>query len=274
MEDFFGAVACEGEDLGVAGQVGYFQSEGDAALLRALDVAGATEAHIGLGYGEAVGCGAHGLDAASGVVAEFVGGHEDAIALVGAAPHTASELVELAKAEAFGALDDHYRGVGDIDTHLDDRRGDHDLCLTGYELLHGGVFIGGFEFAVDHADVVFGETLLHVFVAGLEVFIVHALVLLDEGEDDVALSSFLEFGAHEGVEFVAVAVVVVFGENGFATWWHLVDDAHVEVAVDGHGEGAWDRCGCHDEDVWWACVFCPEHGALLNAEAVLLVDDA
>ncbi len=92
----------------VAGQVGYFESEGDAALLCALDVAGATHTHIGFGYGESVGCGAHGLDAPSGVVGEFVGGHEYAKALVGATADASTELVELAKAEAFGALDNHH----------------------------------------------------------------------------------------------------------------------------------------------------------------------
>ncbi len=122
--------------------------------------------------------------------------------------------------------------------------------------------------------MVFGEALFDVFVAGFEVFIVHALVFFDEREDDVALSSFFEFGADEGVEFVTVAIVVMLGEHGFAAWWHLVDNADVEVAVDCHGEGAWYGCGGHDEDVRRSCVFLPKHGSLLYAEAVLLVDDA
>ena len=63
------------------------------------------------------------------------------------------------------------------------------------------------------------------------------------------------------------------GAHGLATGGQLVDDGAVEVAVEGHSEGARDGGGCHHEDVGRDEGLLPEFGALLDTEAVLLVDD-
>ena len=53
----------------------------------------------------------------------------------------------------------------------------------------------------------------------------------------------------------------------------LVEDGRVEVAIDGHGRGARDGRGGHDEHVRIVVAgLFPQRGALLDAEAVLLVD--
>ncbi len=63
------------------------------------------------------------------------------------------------------------------------------------------------------------------------------------------------------------------GAHGVAARGQLVDDGAVEVAVEGHGEGARYGGGGHDEDVGRHGGFLPEFAALLDAEAVLFVDD-
>ena len=50
------------------------------------------------------------------------------------------------------APDDHHRGLGDIDAHLDHRRPDEDLDLAIPEARHLGVAVGGLHPAVDHPD--------------------------------------------------------------------------------------------------------------------------
>ena len=56
---------------------------------------------------------------------------------------------------------------------------------------------------------------------------------------------------------------------------HLVDDRDIQVAVQGHGQGARDRCRRHHQDVRRpaAGALRPQAGALVHAETVLLVDD-
>ena len=68
-------------------------------------------------------------------------------------------------------------------------------------------------------------------------------------------------------------MVVVLGDHGFAPRRQLVDDGDVEVAVDGHGQGAGYGRGGHHQHVRRPDVLGPELGPLRHAEAVLLVDD-
>ena len=63
------------------------------------------------------------------------------------------------------------------------------------------------------------------------------------------------------------------GAHGFTAWGQLVDDAYVEVAIERHGEGTGNGCGCHHQHVGRVRALAPELGTLGYAEAVLLIDD-
>jgi hypothetical protein len=109
--------------------------------------------------------------------------------------------------------------------------------------------------------------------AVLEVLKVSLFGLLDEWEDDVGLSSFLYLCTEEVEELGFTGVITVDGLNGLASRWKLIDDGEVEVTVEGHGEGSWDRCSGHDQDMRRGMVFSMEEGTLGDTEAVLFVDD-
>ena len=53
-----------------------------------------------------------------------------------AAADAPAQLVELRQSEALGVLDDHDRGVGDVDADLDDGGGDEHVDLAGAKLAH------------------------------------------------------------------------------------------------------------------------------------------
>ena len=65
----------------------------------------------------------------------------------------------------------------------------------------------------------------------------------------------------------------MLGVDGLAARGQLVDDAHVEVAVDGHGERTGDGGGRHHQHMGRVVALSPEAGALGHTETVLLVDD-
>lgn len=226
-----------------------------------------------LGYLESVGSIYHDLDAAARGGGEFVFGDKHAVALVGSSPYPAAQLVELAQPEAFCVFDNHDGGVGDIDPDFYHGGGNEYVGLMSGEALHLCIFVGRLHLAVDFADLVVGEGSGDFFKACLEVFQVHLFCLFDEGIDDVDLSAEAELTMDEVVDALAMGVEHVDGAYGLAAWGQLVDDADVEVAVEGHGEGARDGCGCHDQHVGGDGVFHPELGALGYSEAVLLVDD-
>ena len=62
------------------------------------------------------------------------------------------------------------------------------------------------------------------------------------------------------------------GLHGLAAWRKLIDDAHIEVAIERHRQCARYGRGGHHQHVRWNCRFCPKPGALGHAEAVLLID--
>ena len=54
-----------------------------------------------------------------------------------------------------------------------------------------------------------------------------------------------------------ITVEQMTGGYGFPAWWQFVDDAHVEVAIEGHGEGTWNRCGRHHQHMRGIGVLAP-----------------
>ena len=98
------------------------------------------------------------------------------------------------------------------------------------------------------------------------------LRLLDERADDERLVSLLHLSANELVRLVAAVRRHPARLHRLASRRHLVDDRHVEVAVDGEGERARDRRRRHDQHVRIASLL-PKRRPLHHAEAVLLVDD-
>ena len=100
----------------------------------------------------------------------------------------------------------------------------------------------------------------------------------DDGVDDVGLSALCDLLADEVPDFGGAGLGHAAGGDGPASGWELVDDAGVEVAVDGEGESAGDGRCCHDENIGFGrfavgAGFAHEFEALLHAEAVLFVDD-
>ena len=252
----------------------YAEVEG-AALLESLDVSGTPQPEVGFGNLESVGGAAHGADALLRGVAEIVLGHEDAVGLVATASYAAAQLVELREAKALGVLDDHYRGVGNVDADFYDGGSHHDMGNATFETVHLEGFLVGGEASVDHRGLVLRprEIALHHLEAVLQVLEVHLLAFFDERIDDVYLATGVDFFFEEGEDEWTVALVTVEGAHGVAARGQLVDDGAVKVAVEGHGQCARNGCGRHDEDVWWDQRLVPQLAALFDAESVLLVDD-
>ena len=115
-------------------------------------------------------------------------GHEDAISLQIAAADAAPQLVELGQAEAFGAVDEHDRRVGDVDADFDDARRDQELDIPFLEGLHDGFFLFAGHTAVDEAARALFEDAGPQFLIEVRRRLqIDAFRGLDEGTDDVAL---------------------------------------------------------------------------------------
>ena len=102
------------------------------------------------------------------------------------------------------------------------------------------------------------------------------LALPDQRAHDVRLAPVGDLGAHVGPHLgLQQPALGPAGHDRRPARRHLVEHAHVEIAVDGHRGGARDRRRRHHEHVGHGAVgrLRPQRRALLDAEAVLLVDD-
>src|SRR5687767_6542796 len=58
----------------------------------------------------------------------------------------------------------------------------------------------------------------------------------------------------------------------FSSGRQLIYHTYIKVTIDGHGQGARDGRGSHNQDMRWLFILSPESGALGDTEAMLLIN--
>ena len=107
------------------------------------------------------------------------------------------------------------------------------------------------------AEAEFRKGLLQRLITFLQILQVHLLTLLDEREDDVNLSAQLYLVTDALVETRQLVVELMKGSYGLSAWRQLVYYAYIQVSINGHGEGARDRGGCHYQHMRRIGTLCP-----------------
>ncbi len=244
---------------------------GQSGLPRAEEVAGPAQLEVDLGDLEAVIGSGHGGDPAFGVLRGRAG-EQDAVALPRAAAHPAAQLVELGEPEALGVLHEHDGGVGHVDADLDHGGRDQDMERALLELAHDALFLREAQPAVEEPHAALGkdltlEPLRHLRGRAQ----VRGLRLLHEGTDHVDLPARRHLVAEEGIDLLPGPLPPSLRPYGLAAGRQLVEHGNLEIAVEGEGERAGNRCGRHHENVG-ALGLAAKRRAMPDAEAVLLVD--
>ena len=163
--------------------------------------------------------------------------------------HPSPKLMELAEAEALRVLHHHQIGVGHVHTHLDHGGGHQNVCFPGGEGGHDGILLPGLHLAVDESHLQVGENLrlqlLGVFRHGLPL-VGQLVILADHGADDVHLPPGLHLLADKGVQPGVIGGGNGIGFNRLPSRWKLVDDGHIQIAVQNQGQRPGDGRGGHD----------------------------
>ena len=200
--------------------------------------------------------------------------HQQALAQGCTATDAAAQLVQLRQAEPLGVVDDHDAGVRHVDTDFDDRRRDQQLRDAVLERAHLRILLGRPQAAVYEAD-----TQLRQFLAQLPIRLLRSLrfeliVLLDQRADPVGLTAGAAGVADAREHLGAAFVRQRDGLHRCAARRQFVDDADIEIGVDGLRQRAWNRCRRHDElmrrDAGRPLV--AQRQPLTDTEAMLLVD--
>ena len=178
--------------------------------------------------------------------------------------------MKLRQAHALGVFDDHQGGVGHIYADFDNGSGNQYIQTTCGKLCHDFGFFGGLHAPVYQADVEFGQCrlkLLEGFGSGLQL---QGFAFFNQRADPVCLLPFAADVEDEAFDFSAADVVDKAGFNRGAPGWQFVDDGHVQIGEETHGERARDGCGGHHQLVDVA-PFVFEGEALGNAKTVLFI---
>jgi len=160
-----------------------------------------------------------------------------------------SDKDKKAEAEALRVLHHHQIGVGHIHAHLDHGGGHQNVCFPGGEGRHDGVLLLGLHLAVDEGHLQVREDLrlqlLGVFRHGLPL-VGQLVILADHGADDVHLTPGLHLLADKGVQPGVIGGGDGIGFNRLPSRWKLVDDGHIQIAVQNQGQRPGDGRGGHD----------------------------
>jgi len=247
---------------------------GEARLARAEQLALAPELEVLLGELEAVGRVDERLQPRLRVVGQFLSRARDqqAVRLLGAAPDAASQLVQLSQAEAVSLLDDHDRRVRDVDADFDHGRRHEHVELARLELGHQLTPLGRTKAAVQETDLVVAQLRSPQPPGlGLGRARLRGLGLLDQRADDVRLPAVVEVLPQAAVGLGGALGSDPRGDDRLARgrWFRNLRDR--QVAIERQRERARDRGRGQMQNVRRAAL--GERAALLDAEAVLLVDD-
>ena len=85
------------------------------------------------------------------------------------------------------------------------------------------------------ADLVFRERLANMQVTFFQVLDVHLLAFLNEGIDNIHLTSLLYLLPDKGIKGGTAVIELMNGLNRFASGRKLVDDRDIQIAIQGHG---------------------------------------
>ena len=187
--------------------------------------------------------------------------------------HASAKLMHLRQTEALGLLDQHHGRVGNVHADFDHRGRHQDLNFAALKFLHGGFFIVRRKLAVQQPD-------LQIRIHHARKMFVHLLRGLhglrfrffDHRIHHVGLPPRIDLLFEKAVDLLDASLLHMLGDDGLASGRHLIDDAHVQIAVDRERERARDGRRRHHQHVRMTALlhqFLP----LLHAEAMLLIDN-
>ena len=139
--------------------------------------------------------------------------------------------MQLRKPEAFGMLDHHDAGVGDVDAHFDDRGGDQDLDFVVGKIRHHLVFGSRRHRAMQQADL----GLLNGWLRNIrDVYRLHSAELEAIEDEDARYNRLVELNVQEQcINVIKTAVVQkAYGSKGFPTVHGWVYDLKNGYLVD------------------------------------------
>ena len=184
--------------------------------------------------------------------------------------------MQLGETHALRVFDHHQRRVRHVHADLDHGGRNQQLNPARLEREHGCVLLGRRHAAVDETHTHLGQRLRKGGGSLLRCLIAQLVRLVDERTHPVHLPAGAARRHDPRDDFVTPLFGYHDGFDGRAARRQLIDDRDVEIRVSGHRERARNRGRRHDELVRKTtvllCLFLQPQ-ALLNAEAVLLVDD-
>lgn len=186
------------------------------------------------------------------IIRSVFAGEEETIGRACATADATAKLMELGESETIGILNDHYGRIGNVDTHLDDGRGDEYFAFPVFEVSHHLLLVGGFHFSIEESDAEFGEDFCgEFFVFGFGGFHFRERGgFFDEGQDDKDLSPLFYFLSREAKDgFSRLVRRGDFGDDGDSIARQFVEDGDVEIAEKGDRKRARNGGRGHGEEV-------------------------
>ena len=189
-----------------------------------------------------------------------------------ASSHAATELMELAEAEAFCIFNYHKGCIGYVHTYFYNGCSDQNIYFSGCKVSHYVFFFLCLQPAVDTCGPELGKCirkLLRMLLGGFEMHS-QVVIFLNHGTYHIYLSALAYKLSYEIVEPFPVALIYGKGVHLLSPGRQLVQNRDVQIPVHYKSKCAGDRRCRHDQNMG-ASAFAYQGRALTYAEAVLLI---
>ncbi len=157
--------------------------------------------------------------------------------------------MELGEPESLGMFHHHDRGVGNIDSHLNHRRGNENLNFPFLKLRHDGLFLIAFHPPMKQANPKFWkDILLKMFGHSGGILQVQFFRLLYQGVNDENLAALLHLLFNHSINFSPCRLGKDFGLHWHSARRHLINDGDIKISINGHGKCSRNgSCGHHQD---------------------------
>ncbi len=157
--------------------------------------------------------------------------------------------MQLRKAKALGVLNDHDRGIGNVDADFDDGGGHENLDLIAAKFLHDVFFFFAGEAPVEQAELEFRENGFRKALVFLDGRFQLQFRFFDYGINDVALVASFDFPAEKFPHTGKMGFRSGARFDRSAAGRQFIEDGDFQIAVERERKRARNGCCGEDEDM-------------------------
>ena len=178
--------------------------------------------------------------------------------------------MKLRQTKTLAVFNEHNRSVGHVNTHLNNRCRNKNICIPCGKSIHDFLFFCCFHFPMDTGGFTFRQSSFQLLCIVQNIFHFHFFIFLDHGTDHVSLSACRRFFAQKSINPLAIRSIDANSVDLLSAGGQFVDDGNIQIPIENQCQCTGNGCCRHDKDMRIFPFLC-QHTSLAHTETMLFV---